>query len=84
MSFTLRYHPGVRKVDLPLLEEKTKSKIRTAIEKRLQTAPQDYESSAKNLKGYWKRCGSAIAGSFIESPAPRSGYWASATDGMSA
>ena len=24
MSFTLRYHPDVRKVDLPLLEEKTK------------------------------------------------------------
>lgn len=42
MSFTLRYHPDVRKVDLPLLDERAKNQIRTAIEKRLQTAPQDY------------------------------------------
>ena len=55
MSFTLRYHPDVRKVDLPLLDERTKTQIRTAIEKRLQAAPQDYGAPLrKTLKGYWK------------------------------
>ncbi len=55
MPFLLRYHPDVRKVDLPLLDEKIKTQIRTAIEKRLQTAPQDYgEPLRKTLKGYWK------------------------------
>jgi len=55
MSFTLRYHPDVRKVDLPLLDERTKNQIRTAIEKRLQTVPQDYGAPLrKTLKGYWK------------------------------
>ena len=55
MSFTLRYHPDVRKVDLPLLDERTKNTIRNAIEKRLQTAPQDYGAPLrKTLKGYWK------------------------------
>ena len=55
MLFVLRYHPDVRKVDLPLLDERTKTQIRTAIEKRLRKAPQDYgEPSRKTLKGYWK------------------------------
>lgn len=55
MSFVLRYHPDVRKVDLPLLDERTKTQIRTAIEKRLETAPQDYGAPLrKTLKGYWK------------------------------
>ena len=55
MSFTLRYHPDVRKVDLPLLDERTKNQIRNAIEKRLRTAPQDYGTPLrKTLKGYWK------------------------------
>ena len=55
MSFMLRYHPDVRKVDLPLLDERTKNQIRTAIEKRLQTVPQDYGAPLrKTLKGYWK------------------------------
>ena len=55
MPFLLRYHPDVRKIDLPLLDEKVKTQIRTAIEKRLQTAPQDYgEPLRKTLKGYWK------------------------------
>ena len=55
MLFVLRYHPDVRKVDLPLLDERTKTQIRTAIEKRLRKAPQDYgEPLRKTLKGYWK------------------------------
>jgi len=53
--FLLSYHPDVRKIDLPLLDEKIKTQIRTVIEKRLQTAPQDYgEPLRKTLKGYWK------------------------------
>ena len=55
MSFLVHYHPDICKVDLPLLDEKVKTQIRTAIEKRLQTAPQDYgEPLRKTLKGYWK------------------------------
>jgi mRNA interferase RelE/StbE len=55
MPFTLRYHPAVRDEDLPLIDRKTKDRIRKAIEERLQTAPHDYgEPLRKSLKGYWK------------------------------
>jgi mRNA interferase RelE/StbE len=55
MPFTLRYHPAVRVEDLPLIDRKTKDRIRKAIEERLQTAPHDYgEPLLKSLKGYWK------------------------------
>jgi len=55
MAFTLFYHPDVRSVDLPLIDSKTKARIRKAIEERLQTAPHEYgEPLRKNLKGYWK------------------------------
>ena len=55
MPFTLRYHPSVRADDLPLIDQKTKERIRKAIEKRLQIAPHEYgEPLRKNLKGYWK------------------------------
>jgi mRNA interferase RelE/StbE len=54
MPFTLRYHPAVRD-ELPLIDRKSKVRIRKAIEERLQTAPQDYgEPLRKSLKGYWK------------------------------
>jgi len=55
MPFSLRYHPDVRKVDLPLLDGRTKGQVRCAIEKRLRMAPQDYGAPLrKTLKGYWK------------------------------
>ena len=55
MPFTLRYHPAVRSEDLPLIDRRTKDRIRRAIEERLQTVPHDYgEPLRKNLKGYWK------------------------------
>lgn len=55
MPFTLRYHPAVRSEDLPLIDQRTKDRIRKAIEERLQTAPHDYgEPLRKSLKGYWK------------------------------
>jgi mRNA interferase RelE/StbE len=55
MPFTLHYHPAVRDEDLPLIDRKTKDRIRKAIEERLQIAPHDYgEPLRKSLKGYWK------------------------------
>ena len=55
MSFTLHYHSAVRVEDLPLIDRRTKERIRKAIEERLQTAPHDYgEPLRKSLKGYWK------------------------------
>ncbi|MGP8154164.1 MAG: type II toxin-antitoxin system RelE family toxin [Smithella sp.] len=55
MPFTLRYHPAVSIEDLPLIDRKSKDRIRKAIEERLQTAPQEYgRPLRKSLKGYWK------------------------------
>lgn len=55
MSFELRYHPDVKSIDIPLLDEKLKIRIRNAIEKRLTTAPHLYgEPLRKTLRGYWK------------------------------
>ena len=55
MPFTLHYHPAARIEDLPLIDRKTKDRIRKAIEGRLQTAPHHYgEPLRKSLKGYWK------------------------------
>jgi mRNA interferase RelE/StbE len=55
MPFTLHYHPAVRFEDLPLIDRRTKDRIRKAIEERLKTAPQEYgEPLRKSLKGYWK------------------------------
>lgn len=55
MPFELRYHPDVKSIDMPLLDEKLKTRIRNAIEKRLTTAPHLYaEPLRKTLRGYWK------------------------------
>lgn len=55
MPFTLHYHPAVRFEDLPLIDRRTKDRIRKAIEERLKTEPQEYgEPLRKSLKGYWK------------------------------
>lgn len=55
MPFELRYHPDVKAVDIPLLNEKLKIRIKNAIETRLATAPHQYgEPLRKTLKGYWK------------------------------
>ena len=55
MPFELKYHPDVKAVDIPLLNEKMKKRIKTAIESRLATAPHQYgEPLRKTLKGYWK------------------------------
>jgi len=55
VSFELRYHPDVKSIDIPLLDEKLKTRIRNAIGKRLTTAPHLYgEPLRKTLRGYWK------------------------------
>jgi mRNA interferase RelE/StbE len=55
MPFTLHYHPAVRVEDFPLIDRRTKDRIRKAIEERLQTAPHNYAVPLrKTLKGYWK------------------------------
>lgn len=55
MPFVLKYHPEVKTVDISLLDEKIKERIKTAIESRLLTAPHQYgDPLRKTLKGYWK------------------------------
>jgi len=55
LPFELRYHPDVKTVDLPLLDNRMKKRIKTAIESRLVAAPHQYgEPLRKTLKGYWK------------------------------
>ena len=55
MPFELRYHPNLKSFDIPLLDAKTRTRIRNAIETRLTTAPHLYgEPLRKTLRGYWK------------------------------
>jgi mRNA interferase RelE/StbE len=55
LPFELRYHPDVKDVDLPKLNEKIKKRIKNAIESRLTAAPHQYgEPLKRTLKGYWK------------------------------
>jgi mRNA interferase RelE/StbE len=55
LPYELRYHPDVRAIDIPLLNETLKKRIKKAIEGRLMIAPHQYgEPLRKTLKGYWK------------------------------
>ncbi len=55
MPFELRYHPDVRDVDIPQLNQTLRNRIRKAIEERLSISPHQYgEPLKKTLKGYWK------------------------------
>lgn len=55
MAFTVKYHPDVKNVDLPLINVKMRERLRKAIESRLMTSPQEYGLPLrKSLKGYWK------------------------------
>ena len=55
MPFEIKYHPDVKKVDIPLIDLRTKNRIKKAIETRLIIAPHQYgEPLRKTLKGYWK------------------------------
>jgi mRNA interferase RelE/StbE len=55
LTFELRYHPDVRDVDIPQLNETLKKRIKKAIEERLSISPHQYgDPLRKTLKGYWK------------------------------
>jgi len=55
LPFELRYHSDVKDIDIPLLNETLKKRIKNAMETRLMTAPHQYgEPLRKTLKGYWK------------------------------
>jgi mRNA-degrading endonuclease RelE of RelBE toxin-antitoxin system len=42
MTYNLRYHPKVKKIDIPRLDQKIKATIKEAIETRLCTQPDRY------------------------------------------
>jgi len=55
LPFELRYHPDVRDVDTPKLNETLKKRIGKAIQERLTISPHHYgDPLRKSLKGYWK------------------------------
>lgn len=55
MSYELRYHPQVKRSDLPELDRVAKERIRAAIEARLTRRPEYYsEPLRKTLKPYRK------------------------------
>lgn len=55
MHYKLKYHPDVRNIDIPKLDNTIKERIKKAIETRLIIAPQDYgKPLRKTLSGYWK------------------------------
>ena len=55
MSYELRYHPQVKRSDLPRIDRTAKERIRTAIETRLTQSPEYYsEPLRKTLKPYRK------------------------------
>ena len=55
MLYELRYHPDVKETDIPLIDQRTRARIKNAIEARLTTAPHQYgKPIRKTLKGYPK------------------------------
>jgi len=66
MIYKLKYHPNVKKFDLPKIDVKNRNRIKRAIEERLTTHPEIYgkplqrtlkgygKPLQRTLKGYWK------------------------------
>ena len=55
MPYTLLYHPDVKKVDLPKIDQRIKHRVKKAIEERLLVQPAMYAKPLqRTLKGYWK------------------------------
>jgi mRNA interferase RelE/StbE len=53
--YSVIYHPDVKKVDLPKIDNRHKKTIKEAIETRLSVSPEIYGRPLKRtLKGYWK------------------------------
>jgi len=55
MAYKLKYHPDVKRSDLPKIDVKNRGMIKRAIEDRLATQPEAYgKPLQRTLKGYWK------------------------------
>ena len=55
MIYDLIYHPDVKKIDLPKIDNKNKSMIKRAIQERLTTRPEVYGNPLRRtLKEFWK------------------------------
>ncbi len=55
MIYKLKYHPNVKKSDLPKIDAKNRNRIRRSIEERLSKHPEIYgKPLQRTLKGYWK------------------------------
>jgi len=55
MIYKLKYHPDVKRSDLPKIDAKNKNMIKRVIEQRLVTHPETYgKPLQRTLKGYWK------------------------------
>ena len=55
MAYKLKYHPDVKRSDLPKIGMKSRDMIKRAIENRLAKQPERYgKSLQRTLKGYWK------------------------------
>jgi len=55
MALKFKYHPDVKKSDLPKIDVRNRGMIKKAIEDRLATQPETCgKPLRKTLKGYWK------------------------------
>ncbi|NVM24385.1 MAG: type II toxin-antitoxin system RelE/ParE family toxin [Desulfobacterales bacterium] len=55
MIYKLKYHPDIKKSDLPKIDAKNRNMIKRAIEERLVNQPEMYgKPLQRTLKGYWK------------------------------
>ena len=55
MALKFKYHPDVKRPDMPKIDVKNRDMIKRAIEVRLATQPETYgKPLRKTLKGYWK------------------------------
>ncbi len=55
MVCKLKYHPDVKRTDLPKIDVKNRKMIKRAIEERLATRPETYgKPLQRTFKGYWK------------------------------
>jgi mRNA interferase RelE/StbE len=55
MVLRFKYHPDVKRSDLPKIDVRNRAMIKRAIENRLATQPEAYgKPLRRTLKGYWK------------------------------
>ena len=55
MIYKLKYHPEIKRFDLPKIDAKNRKMIKKAIEERLVKQPEMYgKPLQRTLKGYWK------------------------------